>query len=87
MNFEDVLKFFLKSENNEETNSYYHSQNGLLNISNLKSNHLLNEAFIDASASLGLPKNNDFNGISQTGAGKVQAFQKKVLEKIHHLLF
>ena len=80
-NFEDVLKFFLKSENNEETNSYYHSQNGLLNISNLKSNHLLNEAFIDASVSFGLPKNNDFNGISQTGAGKVQAFQKKGLRQ------
>ena len=42
---------------------------------------MLNEAFIDASASFGLPKNNDFNGISQTGAGKVQAFQKKGLRQ------
>ena len=78
-NYEDVLKFFLKSENNEKGSSYYHSKNGLLYISNLKSNHELNEAFIDASINYGLPKNNDFNAQTQTGAGKVQAFQKKGL--------
>ena len=45
----------------------------------MKSNHELNEAFIDASINYGLPKNNDFNAQIQTGAGKVQAFQKKGL--------
>ena len=74
--FKENLEYFKKSENNERGNSFYHSNNGPLNISNLKSNHLLNEKFIEASFNCQLPINNDFNGETQNGVGKIQVFQK-----------
>mgnify|MGYP003325236652 CR=1 FL=1 len=77
-----ILLNFKKSENNEKGNSFYHSNNGPLNISNLKSNHLLNEKFIEASFNCQLPINNDFNGETQTGVGKIQVFQKNGFIKL-----
>ena len=74
--FKENLEYFKKSENNERGISFYHSDNGPLNISNLKSNHLLNEKFIEASLNGQLPINADFNGETQTGVGKIQVFQK-----------
>jgi choline dehydrogenase len=73
----DVLPYFKKSENQERGASSYHGVGGALNVADLRSPNPLSQVFIEAAAQVGLPKNNNFNGKSQEGAGFYQVTQKK----------
>lgn len=75
--FSDVLPYFKKAEHQERGASSYHGVGGALNVADLRSTNPLSHAFIEAAAQAGLPKNNDFNGKSQIGAGFYQVTQKK----------
>jgi choline dehydrogenase len=74
--YEEVLPYFKKSENNEqisELNGGFHGKNGELNVTFAqKFRTPFAEAFVDACEQLGLPKNNDYNGQNQRGAGNFQ---------------
>ncbi len=74
--FKSVLPYFIKCETNELGKSIYHGHNGPLYVSNVRSPHLLAKTFVEAAVSIGIPKNNDFNGEHQEGAGLLQATQK-----------
>ena len=50
----------------------WHGAGGPLAVSDLE-RHELADAFIDAAASLGIPRNGDFNGAQQEGTGYYQA--------------
>jgi choline dehydrogenase len=68
----DVLPWFLRSESNSRGASSFHGGDGPWHISDLPHRHPLADAFISAAEQAGLPRNDDFNGASQEGAGYFQ---------------
>jgi len=72
----DVLPYFLRAENNERGPSDHHGVGGPLNVADLRHRNVLSDAFIAAAESAGYPRNNDFNGPAQEGAGLYQVTQK-----------
>ena len=70
--YDDVLPYFIRNECNERGSSAFHGGHGPLKVSNIAHGHALIDAFIDGAASLGIPRNDDFNGPSQLGAGYFQ---------------
>jgi choline dehydrogenase len=70
--FEDVLPYFRKAENNERGADEFHGVGGPLSVSDIRDKHPLAQAFIDAAVECGYPRNGDFNGVVQEGAGFYQ---------------
>ncbi|MDO8298729.1 GMC family oxidoreductase [Lacisediminimonas sp.] len=68
----DVLPYFIKSENNQRGADPWHGDKGPLRISSITTKNPLVEAFIDAGLTLGIPRNQDFNGATQEGSGYFQ---------------
>lgn len=67
--YEEVLPYFKKSEHNAVINNEYHGQGGLLHVQHNQHITPLSHAFIKAHQELGFPRNDDFNGATQEGAG------------------
>jgi choline dehydrogenase len=75
--YREVLPLFKQSENNHcFGNNEYRSTGGPLNVSYLRSPSPLNEAFLDACESQGLPRTPDYNGAQQWGCAPAQVTQK-----------
>jgi len=74
--WKDVLPYFLRAENNERGVSGWHGSGGPLNVADLRSPHPFAERFIEAAMQAGLPRNDDFAGATQEGAGFYQVTQK-----------
>ena len=70
--FEDVLPYFRRAEDQERGADALHGTGGPLAVSNVSEPHPLCEAFIAAAQQAGFPRNDDFNGPSQEGAGYFQ---------------
>ena len=70
--FDDVLPFFRRAEDQERGADALHGTGGPLAVSNVSEPHPLCEAFIEAAQQAGFPRNDDFNGPSQEGAGYFQ---------------
>ena len=70
--FADVLPYFRRSEDQERGASEWHGAGGPLAVSDLRDRNPLAEAFIAAAEELGFPRNPDFNGADQEGAGFFQ---------------
>ncbi|HSV39302.1 MAG TPA: GMC family oxidoreductase N-terminal domain-containing protein, partial [Nocardioidaceae bacterium] len=75
--YDEVLPLFKKSENNSRGASEYHGDSGPLHIEDLRSPTPLTETLIEGMMSTGLPRNPDFNGADQFGAGYNQVTQKR----------
>ena len=71
--FRDLLPYFKKSENQSRGADAWHGTGGPLEVGDLPDRHELCDAFIDSAAALGIPRNDDFNGERQEGAGYYQA--------------
>jgi choline dehydrogenase len=71
--FDDLLPYFKKSEDQGRGADAWHGTGGPVAVNDLPDRHELCDAFIDASAALGVPRNPDFNGARQEGAGYYQA--------------
>ena len=69
--FDDVLPFFRRSEDQERGGDDLHGRGGPLAVSDVAP-HPLCEAFIEAAGQAGYPRNDDFNGPTQEGAGYYQ---------------
>jgi choline dehydrogenase len=69
--YDDVLPFFRESEDQQRGGDDYHGHGGPLGVSDVEK-HPLCEAFIDAAEQAGYPRNDDFNGETQEGAGYFQ---------------
>lgn len=74
--WDSVLPYFKSCEDQERGASAYHGVGGPVAVSDLRTEHSLGEAFHAASESLGVPRNNDFNGARQEGTGYVQTTTK-----------
>jgi choline dehydrogenase-like flavoprotein len=72
----DVLPYFLKAEDNERGASELHGAGGPLRVSEGRARHKTCEAFIEAAAQAGIPRNEDFNGPEQDGVGWYQLTQR-----------
>src|SRR3954453_15435076 len=66
---DDVLPFFKKAEDQQRGPDDYHGSGGPLPVSDTRHPDPLSAAFIAAAAETGIPKNPDFNGATQEGAG------------------
>ena len=73
---EDVLPYFKRGENQERGGDEYHGADGPLAVSNMRVERDICGAIISAAEELGIPKNNDFNGATQEGAGYFQLTAK-----------
>jgi choline dehydrogenase len=70
--FEDVLPYFRRAEDQERGADALHGTGGPLCVSDVSEPHPLCEAFITAAQQAGFPRNDDFNGPAQEGAGYFQ---------------
>jgi len=70
--FDEVLPYFRKAEDNERGADEFHGIGGPLAVSDLCDRHPLAEAYVEAALQCGYPRNNDFNGSVQEGAGYYQ---------------
>src|SRR5215470_3477723 len=70
--FEDVLPYFRRAEDQERGADSLHGVGGPLAVSDVCEPHPLCEAFIEAAQQAGFPRNDDFNGPTQEGAGYFQ---------------
>ncbi len=69
---EDVLPYFKRAEDQERGGDEYHGTGGPLSVSDMRVHREVCNAFIAAAEELGVPRNDDFNGKSQEGAGYFQ---------------
>jgi choline dehydrogenase len=69
--WEHVLPFFKKAENQERGADEFHGVGGPLNVSNPVKTPL-GDAMVQAAVEAGIPANNDFNGARQEGVGYYQ---------------
>src|ERR1700751_562610 len=74
--FDDVLPYFRKAEDNERGADEFHGSGGMLAVSDLRDRHPLAVAYVEAATQCGYPRNDDFNGAVQEGAGYYQTTMK-----------
>jgi choline dehydrogenase len=68
----DVLPYFVKGEANVRGADAFHGADGEIGVSDVNVRHELADAFIESCVQAGIPRNEDFNGASQEGAGYYQ---------------
>ena len=70
--WDSVLPYFKKAEDQERGDSDLHGSGGPLRVSNIPAQYELPAAIIDAAVEAGIPRNPDFNGPTQEGTGYYQ---------------
>ena len=70
--YDEVLPYFVRSENNQRGASAFHGASGPLRVSDIADRNPLIDAFIAGAQEVGVPRNDDFNGPQQEGAGYYQ---------------
>ncbi|MBS1870431.1 MAG: FAD-dependent oxidoreductase [Actinobacteria bacterium] len=72
----DLFPYFRKAEDNERGASDWHGAGGPLPVSEQRSGNAISRAWVEAAVQAGLPRNDDFNGECQDGAGMYQVTQR-----------
>ena len=67
--WDDVLPLFKRSETHEMGETDLHGGDGGLRVSTIRAKSEISEAFIEAAVEMGVPRNDDYNGEKQEGAG------------------
>ncbi|SDX20862.1 choline dehydrogenase [Amycolatopsis xylanica] len=75
--FDDVLPYFKRAEGNQRLGGELHGTDGPLHVEDRRFTHELSEAWVDSAVAWGLKRTDDFNGVSQEGAGQYQVTCKK----------
>lgn len=70
--YAEVLPYFCKSENRLRGPREYSGIGGPITVSDIPDRHELCDAYIAGAAELGIPRNDDFDGAKQEGAGYYQ---------------
>ncbi|HLH91948.1 MAG TPA: choline dehydrogenase [Xanthobacteraceae bacterium] len=78
---DDVLPYFRRAEDQERGADALHGVGGPFAVSDVCEPHPLCEAFIAAVQQAGHPRNDDFNGATQEGAGYFQYTARKGLRR------
>ena len=74
--YANVLRYFLKAEDQARGASEYHGAGGPLAVEDLKFRNPLSAVFVAAGMACGLQRNDDFNGATQDGVGFYQVTQR-----------
>jgi len=75
--YDDVLPYFVKSENNTRLDDAFHGQGGPLNVTDQRSPNKTCGLWIETCKRFGMRGNDDFNGATQEGVGWYQVTQRK----------
>jgi choline dehydrogenase len=75
--FDDVLPYFIRSEDNSRGADDFHGVGGPLPVADLRSPSPLVADYLDACEQTGLARNPDFNAARQEGVGQYQVTQRK----------
>ena len=70
--YDDVLPYFIRSEDREAGPNSYHGTGGPQHVSELPERDLLCERFIESAQQLGIARNPDYNGADQEGVAYYQ---------------
>ena len=73
----EVLPYFIRAENNARIRNALHGNAGPMYVGDQSERNSVSTALLDACAAAGIPRNDDFNGASQEGAG---LFQVNILD-------
>ena len=76
--YDDVLPYYRKAEDNETWDNRYHGKGGPLGVSEPRAPLPVCEAYFEAAAELGIPRNLDVNGEKQDGVAYYQLTQRNV---------
>ncbi len=71
--YESVLPYFIKAENNRTFSDRFHGNDGPLEVVSHPADNPLVERYYEAAREVGIPFNPDFNGAEQEGVGPMQA--------------
>jgi len=74
--YRDVLPYFRKAEDNDTFEGPFHGRGGPLGVSRPVAPLPICEAYFQAAAALGIPRNTDVNGAVQEGVGFYQLTQR-----------
>ena len=77
--WDDILPYFLKSENQEHGDSKFHNANGPLAVSDQRIRLDILDEFMNAAEEMGIPKVTDFNKGNNHGCGYFQVTVKNGL--------
>ncbi len=70
--YASIIKYFRKAEDNERGENEFHGRGGPLKVTDSRFRSDIVDAILEAAIQTGLPRNLDFNGASQDGAGYYQ---------------
>lgn len=70
--WDDVLPYFKRAEDQERGADDLHGVGGPLRVANMTDDREICKAYIEAAVEAGIPRNADFNGPEQEGAGYFQ---------------
>jgi choline dehydrogenase len=70
--YDDVLPYFIRSEDFERGPGPYHGVGGPLKISDLRLRREIAERFIEGAVEIGISRNDDYNGATQEGVAYFQ---------------
>ncbi|HEY6762278.1 MAG TPA: GMC family oxidoreductase N-terminal domain-containing protein [Baekduia sp.] len=73
---DEVLPYFKLAEDYEHGADDYHGAGGPLTVAHSRSRHPLCAAFVEGAVQAGVPRNDDFSGAVQEGAGWFQLMQR-----------
>jgi len=77
--YADCLPYFRKAEDQSRGADEWHGTGGPLSVSDIKDRHPLADAFLAAGESVGITRNDDFNGARQEGLGYFQGTARRGL--------
>ncbi|MEV4458215.1 GMC family oxidoreductase N-terminal domain-containing protein [Microbispora sp. NPDC049633] len=75
--YDEVLPLFKRAERNSRGPGEYHGADGPLYVEDPRSPNELSERLVAAMVGTGIPRNDDFNGAEQVGAGLYQLTQRR----------
>jgi choline dehydrogenase len=70
--YDSVLPYFMKSEDNRDFEGPTHGKGGPLTVVDAGSNHPIRKVFVEAGVQAGYPRSHDFNGSQYEGVGFYQ---------------
>jgi len=74
--FDDLLPYFRRAENNDTFDDEHHARGGPLSVSKPAAPLPVCEAYFEAAAELGIPRNFDLAGATRDGVGYYQLTQR-----------
>jgi choline dehydrogenase len=77
--YADCLPYFRKAEDQSRGADEWHGTGGPLAVADIRDRHPLADAFLAAGESIGIARNDDFNGARQEGVGYYQGTARRGL--------